>query len=68
MLLMEKGKQPVDIEVVREVDRRLKFCHNPEKDPESSLYKKREREKEENEERKRDNKTELRKNTQDPFA
>lgn len=36
-----------DVDKVRQVDRRLKFCKNPEKDPNSALYKKRQREKEE---------------------
>lgn len=41
-----KAGKLTDIEKVRHVDRRLRFCKNPEKDPNSSLYKKRQREQE----------------------
>lgn len=41
-----KAGKLTDIEKVRAVDRRLKFCKNPEKDPSSSLFKKRQREQE----------------------
>lgn len=44
-----KAGKLTDIEKVRHVDRRLKVCRNPEKDPNSSLYKKRQREKEDGE-------------------
>ena len=30
-------KAPVDLEKVREVDKRLRYCHNPEKDPNSAM-------------------------------
>lgn len=68
--LAEKGRRAVDIQAVREVDRRLKYCHNPEKDPNSSLYKKREREREEEESRKRQRKLDdakARAGPEDPF-
>lgn len=39
-----KAGKLTDIEKVRAVDRRLRFCKNPEKDPNSSLFKKRQRE------------------------
>jgi cyclin H len=69
VLLVEQAKKAVDVEAVREVDRRLKFCKNPEKNPESSLYKKREREKEEQESRKREKKiAEAKAREVDPFA
>lgn len=35
--LYDKGKQAVNIESVRDIDRRLKYCTNPEKDPNSAL-------------------------------
>lgn len=41
-----KAGRLTDIERVRAVDRRLRFCKNPEKDPNSSLFKKRLREQE----------------------
>ena len=69
--LVTEAKQAVDIEAVREVDKRLKYCNNPEKDPKSSLFKKREIEKEETEERKREKKMETKKKEdgeEDPFA
>lgn len=44
--LVERASKSVDVEAVREVDRRLRYCKNPEKDPNSSLYKKRQAEKE----------------------
>jgi len=69
VLSVEQVKKAVDVEAVREVDRRLKFCKNPEKNPESSLYKKREREKEEQESRKREKKVaEAKAREVDPFA
>lgn len=58
LALIEKAKSSVDVEHVREVDRRLKYCKNPEKDPSSELYKKREREKEEEAEKKKMKKVE----------
>jgi len=44
--LIEQASRSVDVEAVREVDRRLRYCKNPEKDPSSSLYKKRQAERE----------------------
>lgn len=41
-----KAGKLTDIEKVRAVDRRLRFCKNPEKDPNSSLFKKRQRDQE----------------------
>ncbi|GAA6012916.1 hypothetical protein JCM11491_006225 [Sporobolomyces phaffii] len=45
-------KNPVAKDRVKDVDKRLKWARNPEKDPSSALYKKRKREEEEEKERK----------------
>ena len=66
--LVEKGKKAVDVEMVREVDRRLKYCKNPEKDPESSLFKKRQAQEEEESQKKRAKKEQDRPMDVDPFA
>lgn len=67
-----KAGKLTDIEKVRQVDRRLRFCKNPEKDPNSSLYKKRQREHEAEEMSKRVKKEEeVRKKEEifgDPFG
>ena len=34
---LEAALRPVDLDAVRSVDKRLKFCRNPEKDPSSAL-------------------------------
>ncbi|GAA5964990.1 hypothetical protein JCM3765_004819 [Sporobolomyces pararoseus] len=45
-------KNPVAKDKVKDIDKRLKWARNPEKDPSSALYKKRKREEEEEKERK----------------
>ncbi|GAA5890588.1 hypothetical protein JCM8208_004924 [Rhodotorula glutinis] len=45
-MIQEQQRNPVDKDKVREVDRRLKWARNPEKDPKSALYKKRQAEEE----------------------
>lgn len=35
--ILVKAKQSVDLESVRNVDKRLRYCKNPEKDPNSAL-------------------------------
>ncbi|KPV77706.1 uncharacterized protein RHOBADRAFT_51524 [Rhodotorula graminis WP1] len=45
-MIQEQQRNPVDKDKVREVDRRLKWARNPEKDPKSALYKKRKAEEE----------------------
>lgn len=66
--LVDKGKKAVDVEMVREVDKRLRYCKNPEKDPESSLYKKRQAEEEEESQRKKTKKEAGKPMDVDPFA
>lgn len=67
-----KAGKLTDVEKVRQVDRRLRFCKNPEKDPNSSLYKKRQRDHEAEEMSKRVKKEEeVRKKEEifgDPFT
>ncbi|TNY19432.1 cyclin-like protein [Rhodotorula diobovata] len=45
-MIQEQQRSTVDKNKVREVDRRLKWARNPEKDPKSALYKKRKAEEE----------------------
>ncbi|GAA5871504.1 hypothetical protein JCM16303_000776 [Sporobolomyces ruberrimus] len=45
-------KNPIAKEKVKDIDKRLKWARNPEKDPSSALFKKRKREEEEEKERK----------------
>lgn len=66
--LVEKGKKAVDVEMVREVDKRLRYCKNPEKDPESSLFRKRQAQEEEEQQRKKAKKEADRPMDLDPFA
>ena len=67
--LVESAKKAVDVEAVREVDRRLKYCKNPEKDPDSVLYKKRAAQQEEEQQKKKQKKDEEAKSREvDPFA
>lgn len=66
--LVEKGKKAVDVEMVREVDKRLKYCKNPEKDPETSLYKKRQEQEQEESQKKRAKKEADKPMDVDPFA
>ncbi|GAA5848299.1 hypothetical protein JCM9279_001002 [Rhodotorula babjevae] len=45
-MIQEQQRNTVDKDKVREVDRRLKWARNPEKDPKSALFKKRQAEEE----------------------
>lgn len=67
--LVESAKKAVDVEAVREVDRRLKYCKNPEKDPDSVLYKKRAAQEEQEQQKKKQKKDDEAKSREvDPFA
>jgi cyclin H len=57
-MILEQGSPP-DVEAVREVDRRLKLCKNPEKIPGSNAYNKRLAEKQRKADEKRLRKAEL---------
>lgn len=56
-MILEEGITP-NVEAVREVDRRLKLCKNPEKVPGTTAYKKKQEEAERKAEEKRKRKAE----------
>lgn len=66
-LLQRARSTPIDKERVTAVDRRLRFCRNPEKDPNSALYKIKQNQVEEQALAKQQVKH-LREKVEDPFA